>query len=45
MDLLGYGEVEVKTMPDKRFLVTFPEGTNLDEIDLEYVGLGFLQIK
>ena len=28
-DLLGYGEVEVKTISSKKFLVTFPEGSNM----------------
>lgn len=45
MNLLGFGEVGVKTMSSKRFLVTFPEGTDLETIDLDFVGLGFLEIK
>lgn len=45
MDLLGFGDVEVKTMSSKTFLVTFPEGVSLEEVDIEFVGLGFLNIK
>lgn len=45
MDLLGYGEVEVKTISSKSFMVTFPVGTNLEELDLDFIGLGFLNIR
>lgn len=45
MDLLGFGGVEVQTMSSKSFLITFPEGTDLEEVDMDFVGLGFLNTK
>lgn len=45
MDLLGFGEVDVKEFSAKSFLVTFLEGTDLEEVDMDFVGLGFLNVK
>lgn len=45
MELLGFGEVEVKALSSKSFLVTFPIGTELEDVDMDFVGLGFLDVK
>lgn len=45
MDFLGWPNVEVKMLSSKSFLITFPEDVDVQEIDMEFVGLGFLEIR